>query len=354
MTGSDRWEAWDRFLEATDATGFMQSSWWAEFRAVSGYRCFGVTLKDGAAIVGGAMVMKWSFAPDKCFYSVSEGPVLPEGDDSLAGAVFDSVLATLEKHRAAERQTVSHLRIEPRWRRLPGFVQGFEALALADAFTEPRNTLCVDLRPPLEDILAQMKPKGRYNVRVARRHGVTVSEDCSAQGLADFVRIHGATARRKDIDAKSPGYFSRLLSMLSFRRRISILFAEHRGRRLATALVVYFGRRATYLFGGSLAEDRHLMAPYLLQFESLRRAKARGCECYDFWGVAPPGGTGSSWHALSVFKRKFGGHELRLVPTLDRVFDRAAYADYVSYSAFWSERTAPIHGARRECETILV
>src|SRR5258706_7695752 len=140
----------------------------------------------------------------------------------------------IEKHRQSEPQTVSHLRIEPRWTRLPGFVRGFEPLEQADAFAEPRNTLCIDLRAPPEEILAQMKPKGRYNIRVAQRHGITVSDDRSAQGLADFVRIHGDTALRKDIDPKSSGYFGRLLSMLSFRRQISIFFAEHRGRRLAT------------------------------------------------------------------------------------------------------------------------
>ena len=33
---------------------------------------------------------------------------------------------------------------------------------------------------------------------------------------------------------------------------------------------------------------------------------------------------------LSVFKRKFGGQELNLVPTLDYVYDPAAYGDYVA------------------------
>ncbi len=331
-TESDRWQAWDRFLEATPETGFMQSSWWAEFRAASGYRCFGVTLKERGGLVGGAMVMKWTYAPGQCFYYIPDGPVLP-AVESDAGRAFDAILGALERHRAAEAQTVSHLRIEPRWTRLPGFLSGFEALDTPDAYAEPRETLCIDLRPSLEEILAQMKPKGRYNIHLARRHGVTVSEDRSARGLADFVRIHADTARRREIDAKSPGYFGRLLSLLSLRRQIGIFFAEYQGRRLATALVVHFGRRATYFYGGSLDEDRHLMAPYLLQFEILRHAKAKGCECYDLWGVAPEERPPGSWRGISVFKRKFGGREQRLLPTLDRVYERAAYAGYRAAAA---------------------
>jgi len=50
----DRWQAWDRLLAATPETGFMQSSWWAEFRTIAGFEHFGVMLKNGGAILGGA------------------------------------------------------------------------------------------------------------------------------------------------------------------------------------------------------------------------------------------------------------------------------------------------------------
>src|SRR5258706_5596159 len=124
VTETDRWTAWDRFLESTPDAGFMQSSWWAEFRAASGYRCFGVTVKDRDAIVGGAMVMRWSFAPGGCFYCIPEGPVLP-ADASLAAEVFESILGSVDRHRRSEDRTVSHLRIEPRWRHRPDFVREF-------------------------------------------------------------------------------------------------------------------------------------------------------------------------------------------------------------------------------------
>jgi lipid II:glycine glycyltransferase (peptidoglycan interpeptide bridge formation enzyme) len=90
--------------------------------------------------------------------------------------------------------------------------------------------------------------------------------------------------------------------------------------------VLRFGRRATYFYGGSLMLYRRVMAPYLLQFEAARRARAAGCEWYDLWGVAPPDRPDHKWQPISEFKRKFGGVELGFVPTLDRVYDAAAYA----------------------------
>jgi lipid II:glycine glycyltransferase (peptidoglycan interpeptide bridge formation enzyme) len=339
LADPERWNAWNSFLEAVPDTGFMQSSWWAMFRSNVGYECFAITLKDSDTIVGGALVGKWSYPPRNCFYYMQDGPVLPD-DESAASDVFGAILDNVEQHRKAEEETVSHLRIEPRWRRLPDFVRGFQTLAFEDTFTEPRNTLCIDLRPSEEEILAQMKPKGRYNIRVAQRHGVAVVEDNSDKGLADFLRIQRRTAVRQEIRGKPPDYYRILVSAFSSTQKISFYFAEYQGRRLATAMVVYFGGRATYFFGGSLDLHRCVMAPYLLHFEIMRRAKASGCEWYDLWGVVPENQPEHSWQNISVFKRKFGGHEVSLVPTLDYVYDATAYDQYAATKRKAAEKEA--------------
>jgi peptidoglycan pentaglycine glycine transferase (the first glycine) len=322
-----RWSAWDRFIAGKPDTGFMQSSPWAQFRArAAGGEHFAVTLKDGDAIVGGALVGKWTYEPGRCFYYVQDGPVLP-ADTASAAEVFDAVLERIERHRKAEDATVSHLRIEPRWQRLPEFVHSFRP-ASVDRFCEPRNTLCIDLRLSENEILAQMKPKGRYNVRVARKHGVTIVKDNSLQGSIDFIRIQRCTAVRKGIEPVLPSYFEGLLAELVPRGHASLFFAEYGGVRLATALAVTFGQRATYFAGGSLLLQRRVMAPYLLHFEIMRTAKSQGCEWYDLWGVAPPDQPNHAWRQISEFKRKLGGVDVELVPTLDYVYDAAAYDQF--------------------------
>jgi lipid II:glycine glycyltransferase (peptidoglycan interpeptide bridge formation enzyme) len=330
---AERWGAWDRFLEATPETGFMQSSWWADFRVPYGFEHFAAILRTRNGIVGGALVLKFSHTPDCCFYYIPEGPVL-SGDESIAGEVFEAILEAIDETRKTDGQTVSHLRVEPRWQSLPGFVRGFRTVAaFADRFTEPRDTLCIDIRPSESAILAQMKPKGRYNIRVAQRHSVTIVEDTSDRGLADFLRIYQDMAARQRVSAKPPDYFQGLVSLLSSLKQGSIFFAEYQGERLAGAVVVYFGRRATYFYGGSLDRHRHVMAPYLLHFEIMRNAKALGFEWYDLWGVAPEDQPGHPWRDISGFKRKFGGVEIKLVPTLDYIYDSAAYDRYVAGQA---------------------
>ncbi|HYZ83080.1 MAG TPA: peptidoglycan bridge formation glycyltransferase FemA/FemB family protein [Bryobacteraceae bacterium] len=326
---SDRWTAWDDFLETVKETGFMQSSLWCDFCVCRGFEYFGAVLKDRDEILGGAIVLKRAYSEDSCFYYIQDGPVLTSDDEPVREAVFDALFEELNRRRERENETVSHLRIEPRWTRMPEFLSNFRLAPDDDDYIEPRRTLYVDLRNSEAAILGQMKPKGRYNVRLAAKHGVSVVQDTSESGLADFLRIYRETASRHEIHAKPQAYFATLFSMFSPSGRARIFFAEYRGARVASALVMYFGRRATYFFGGSLHTHRNVMAPYLLHFEIMRSAKAAGYEWYDMWGIAAADDTDDPWYDISLFKRKFGGVEIELVPTLDYVYDEDAYSRYL-------------------------
>jgi peptidoglycan pentaglycine glycine transferase (the first glycine) len=321
------WKSWDTFLEAESGTGFMQSSWWADFRSTVGFGHFAAIVRSRGSIVGGALVQRFMYDDDRCFYYMQDGPVLPT-DRDVAREVFARIMAEIDERRATDPQTVSHLRLEPRWEITPPFLNEFPTLTVSDKFTEPRTTLCVNLRPTLEEILLAMKPKGRYNIRLATRHRVAIMEDSSPRGLDDFHRIYTSMADYQKIDAKPFEYFQDLLAVISIADRGSIYFAEYCGERIAAALVIYFGQRATYFYGGSLPIHRNVMAPYLLHYEIMRAARQRGCAWYDFWGIAPDDNIDHPWRDITAFKRKFGGVDVTLVPTLDYILNGGAYERY--------------------------
>jgi lipid II:glycine glycyltransferase (peptidoglycan interpeptide bridge formation enzyme) len=322
--GSHRVDVWDQFLESSRPDiGFMQSSWWAAFLVTRGWGHFGTVFKDGEEILGGARVMTYAFAPGKCFYYIPEGPVLPE-DDADAEQLFQAVMEFINKKRRQDPRVVSHLRLEPRWAERPSFVHGCRE---AKSWIEPRHTLHIDLSLSETVILAQMKAKGRYNIGVARRHGVSVVEDRSPQGIGDFLELYDETFSRHSLHGKRTEYFQTLMAALAADHG-SLFFAEYQGIRLATALVVYFGDRATYFYGGSRAAHRHVMAPYLLHCEVILKAKALGYRWYDFYGIAPQNQPDHRWANFSAFKRKFGGVELSFVPALDSIYDPSSYQEY--------------------------
>lgn len=301
----------------------MQSSWWAEFLATRGWEQFGAAIVDGGEIVGGARVLIYPFAPGKCFYYIPEGPLLPR-DETDAARSFRAIVAFVDRQVRRDSRAVSHLRLEPRWASRPGFARGCRE---AESWIEPRSTLQLDLRLTEPELLAQMKPKGRYNIGVARRHGVSVVEDRSPRGIEEFLAIYRETYGRHGLSRKRASYFRGLFATLPA-DCTPLLFAEYRGTRVATALLIRFGERATYFMGGSRSVHRKTMASYLLQFESMRRAKALGHRWYDFYGVAPQDRPDHPWAKFSDFKRKFGGVELSFVPALDYIYDPLAYVEY--------------------------
>src|SRR5213592_2901010 len=97
----DRWMEWNNFVEATPETGFMQSSWWIDFRSTCGFENFGITLKDGDGFVGGAVVLRFLYEEDCSFYYIQDGPVLPH-DPLVAEEVFRAILEAIEERRRTE------------------------------------------------------------------------------------------------------------------------------------------------------------------------------------------------------------------------------------------------------------
>lgn len=315
---------WDRFVESKPESGFMQTSWWADLMATRDWGHFGAIVRERDTILGGARVLTSEFESGRAFFYIPEGPALP--DDEADGAqVFASVMDFIEHKRRQRAQVISHLRIEPRWLRLPAYVKGFR---VCDEWMEPRNTLYIDLSPSEDQMLARMKPKGRYNVSLARRHGVEIVEDVSARGIEDFLSIYQETVQRQALRPMEDSYFPTLIPRLAESNRGSVFFAQYQGTRIATVLAVYFGDRATYFFGGSRALHREVMAPYLLHFHIMLKAKALGCQWYDMYGVAPPAEAEHKWSNISAFKRKLGGCDFSFVPTLDYVYDADAYENY--------------------------
>jgi len=118
-----------------------------------------------------------------------------------------------------------------------------------------------------------------------------------------------------------------------------LLVAEYQGEPLAALMVFARGRRAWYFYGASTGKHRNKMPTYLLQWEAIRWAKARGCTEYDLWGV--PDADGETLEAQFTqrrdglwgvyrFKRGFGG-VLRRAPVWDRVYRPLLYHAYLAY-----------------------
>jgi peptidoglycan pentaglycine glycine transferase (the first glycine) len=200
---------------------------------------------------------------------------------------------------------------------------------------QPPRTIIVDLTGTEDEILARMKQKTRYNIRLAEKKGVTVRpwEDLSA--FHDMMLV---TGERDAFGVHSEKYYRRAFDLLHPRGMCELLLAEYGGKPLAALFVACHGNRAYYLYGASTDEERNRMPTYLLQWQAMQWAKSHGCEEYDLWGVPDEGeatleasfeSRQEGLWGVYRFKRGFGGQLKRAAQAMDRVYNPLLYQVYL-------------------------
>ena len=184
-------QSWDRSLLALPNPHVLQSWTWGDFKSRHGWSVTRLLFQEGGQIVAAASVLERRVPrlPVSILY-VPKGPALDWADADRLGAVLE------ELERLARRRRALFLKIDPDVY-YPGDVPTLSSRpALAPRVTgllgergwclsgdqiQFRNTVLLDLDRSEDELLAAMKQKTRYNVRLARRRGVTVRRgDASA------------------------------------------------------------------------------------------------------------------------------------------------------------------------------
>lgn len=181
------------------------------------------------------------------------------------------------------------------------------------------SSMVLDLARPMEDIRAAYKPKTRYNVGVARRHGVRVDLRPAGGDTWDALgRLVMATLERRRYAARTLADFVASWHIFSSARQGLTFIASYEGEPVAGAFVVVQGSKAWYKDGGSSTEFRDVMAPALLHDAIIEHLRAAGLRSYDFGSVPPPGRISPQHplYGLYRFKSGFGADHREYVGTL--------------------------------------
>jgi lipid II:glycine glycyltransferase (peptidoglycan interpeptide bridge formation enzyme) len=304
--------AWDEFLQDYPEAHLLQTGAWGALKARFGWQA--EHIQSGEA---GAQVLFRTLPLGLSIAYIPKGPV---------GRDWSALLPEL--HRICRKRKALLLKVEPdAWEgemdniaaRLPDFQDGGDPI-------QPRRTVILSLAGEEADWLARMKQKTRYNIRLAEKKDVTVrlSDDVSA-----FYRLMQQTGARDGFGVHSQAYFQSAYELFAPAGMAALLLAEYAGRPLAGLMVFARGRRAWYFYGASNDEERNRMPAYLLQWEAMRWAKARGCQEYDLWGVpdadedtleANFSDRSDGLWGVYRFKRGFGGTLVRSAGAWERAY----------------------------------
>jgi lipid II:glycine glycyltransferase (peptidoglycan interpeptide bridge formation enzyme) len=320
-------DQWNRFVEATPTGNITQTFEWAELSDTLGAETLRIGALDDGELVG-AMLLVIERAPllRRPYLYAPRGPVVA---DPAAPA-----LAALLAHARAEarRRGAFMLKIEPSvpdgdgdWLAALGQA-GFQVNPFA---THPRRSWVLDIRPDEAALLAGMKEKWRYNIRLAGRKGVTVRESRAPQDVDTFFRLYQDTATRDGIFIHSQRHYADFLRLYGARDAAALFIAEYEGTPIAALIAATCGPVATYMFGASSNQHRNRMPNHLLQWTAIRWAKAKGCATYDFRAIAEILDPKEDMYSLYTYKQGFGGRSLLTLQTHDQPYSRLLYWAYL-------------------------
>jgi len=307
---------WDQIVRTNPASGFMQSAHWAKYKRQSGWTVHHLGLFDNDQLFGGAIFYAAQNAKGAGFLAAPDGPVLPWEDLERAESGLQMLVACTQSD--ARSLGSMAMRIAPRLSALPGEILRHFSRAPLN-LTEPK-TLYLDLSNGPEALLRGIKPKARYNIGLAERRGVSIREENSLSAARDFHTLMQTVAVRNGFAVEPLSVFVSLIETLCPEGVARVFFAEHEGNILAAMLMIKFGDRATYLYGGTSEIKRNLMGGYALHWAAIKSACESGAKIYDFWGFDPGVAPDHSYAGFSRFKSQFCGTSIELIGTWDFYF----------------------------------
>jgi len=171
----------------------------------------------------------------------------------------------------------------------------------------------LELKKSEDELLKEMHEKTRYSIRLAERKEITaeiVTEDFEKY-FETFYTLIAGTAKRNGFSLHQKNYYDNIFQNLSKIENSYLSVARYDQKILAINLVIVFGRIANYVFGGSSDEERNRMPTYLTQWKAICYAKQLNCGYYNFGGIATENKIYKGWDGLTIFKKKFGGKEIK-------------------------------------------
>ncbi|MFH0773307.1 MAG: peptidoglycan bridge formation glycyltransferase FemA/FemB family protein [bacterium] len=192
----------------------------------------------------------------------------------------------------------------------------------------PEWTQTLDISPPEDSLLKKMKPKTRYNIRLADKKGVVVKDMSSEEGYAIFEKLYFETCKRQGYQGHTPSYHRTIWESLK-NSQAHVLIAFLGEIPLAAYELLFFKKRMYYLYGGSSLLYKNVMAPNLLMWEAIKRGKNLGAETFDMWGsLQPTYSITHPWAGFTRFKQGYGTQFTHLAPSYDLVIHPFLYSIY--------------------------
>jgi len=197
----------------------------------------------------------------------------------------------------------------------------------------------LDLTKNEEDLLRNMHPKTRYNIKIAQKHNVEVEENNSDEAFLAYLKITEETTRRQGFFAHTQSYHRLMWETLKPKpdekpnpnKLTAHLFIAKYEKEILVAWVLFVYKDTLYYpYGASSSSHRETMASNLIMWEAIKYGKKMGLKKFDMWGsLGPDADKNDNWYGFHRFKQGYGPRLVEYVGSYDLVINPFLYKLYV-------------------------
>lgn len=204
----------------------------------------------------------------------------------------------------------------------------FNHLTISSHPLFPEWTQILDLTKSKDELLKQMKPKTRYNIKLAQKKGVVVKEESNEKGYKIFEKLYFDTCKRQKYFGHTPKYHQ--IVWKNLKDGIAhILISYYRNIPLVAYELFHFKDTLYYPYGGSSTEFRNLMAANLIMWEAIRLGQKLNAKKFDMWGSLPQNyDFKNDWSGFTRFKEGYGTEFVQMVGSYDLIINQKIYSLY--------------------------
>ena len=321
-------QEFNSFIAQHSKGHILQSFEWGEVKALTGWKPIRLIIEDGDNIVAAVSLLKRQLpAINKSIFYAPRGPVVDFQVEKVFKALLKETASIAKKHNAillkvdpdiaAPNNEVEKI-LKSNSFKPAGNAEGFEGI-------QPKYVFRLDIKPTLEELFSNLHGKTRYNIRLAKKRGVEIKEECNKKDFQDFYQILKVTAERDKFLIRSFEYFEKIWQQLVENGLAKLFMAYYEGKPIAGTLAFIMGPNAWYIYGASSNKYRNVMPNYLLQWTMIEWAKKQGCSMYDFRGVPGNLTEDNPLYGLFRFKKGFNGDYTQFIGEYDLIYSNLYY-----------------------------
>jgi lipid II:glycine glycyltransferase (peptidoglycan interpeptide bridge formation enzyme) len=179
-----------------------------------------------------------------------------------------------------------------------------------------------------------MHPKTRYNIKVALRHKIEITQDNSDEAFETYLKLTKETTRRQEFYAHDEQYHRLMWQTLKATSETSrltahLFLAKYKGQTLAAWILFTYKDTLYYPYGASSTSHRETMASNLLMWETIKFGRKLGLKKFDMWGALGPNpDKNDPWFGFHKFKQGYGPKLVEFIGSFDLVIYPMLYEIY--------------------------